>query len=183
MTEIKIDKKIKLRSWTINDSARLAELANNYLIWINMRDDFPHPYTGENAEKWLNQIAIPNQDKYFAIEYKDVLAGDIHLKILDDVRRYNAVLTYWIGEKYWNKGIATRTIKTFTNYAFEKFGLVRVYAKIFSTNIGSIKAIEKAGYIKEGHFKHAIVKENKFQDQVLYAITKDEYIRDKWPDK
>lgn len=170
MTEINIDKDIKLRSWSIDDLESLVEIANNYSIWQNMRDEFPYPYTITHGSNWLSQIAIPNFDTYLAIFYKDSLAGEIHVKIHDDIRRYSGVISYWIGEKYWNKGIATQVIRSFTDYVFKQLNLLRLYAKIFSSNIGSIRAIEKAGYIKEGHLKNAIVKENKIIDQVLYAI-------------
>lgn len=176
MTEIKIDNDITLKSWVTDDLDALVEIANNYSIWKNMRDEFPFPYTTPNGSNWLSQVAVPNSDTYLAVYYRNNLAGEIHINIHDDIRRYNGVISYWIGEKYWNKGIATKVLKSFADYAFNQFNLIRLYAKIFSTNIGSIRVVEKAGFIKEGHFKNAIVKENKIFDQVLYAIVNKAFI-------
>jgi len=101
--------------------------------------------------------------------YEDECIGDIHLSVLNDIRRYNGMLGYWLAEPFWNRGFITECIKGVTEHAFENLKLVRVYAKLFSTNVGSRKALEKAGFVKEGHFKNAVVKEGELIDQLPYA--------------
>lgn len=53
----------------------------------------------------------------------------------------------------------TQVVKAVTKHAFENLGLIRIFARVFSNNIGSIRVLEKAGYMREGLFKNAIVKE------------------------
>ncbi len=79
------------------------------------------------------------------------------------------MLSYWLGRKFWGQGITTDAICAFSYYAFGVLGLTRVYAKVFITNFGSIRALEKNGFHKEGHFKKGVFKEGKFIDQLLYA--------------
>ena len=45
---------IELRSFTVDDQIRLAELCNNIHIWNNVRDYFPHPYTEKDAGEFIS---------------------------------------------------------------------------------------------------------------------------------
>ncbi|HOJ79009.1 MAG TPA: GNAT family protein [Bacillota bacterium] len=161
-----------LRSWNEADADSLARYANNSNIWKYLRDDFPHPYNLSAALEYIKQVK--EQKTYFAIVYKDEVIGDLHLRINDDIRRRSAVLGYWLAEPFWGKGLMTLLIKTITEYAFHELGLIRIYAKVFENNIGSQKVLEKAGYIKEGYFRKAIIKEDVIMDQYLYAKVSDE---------
>jgi hypothetical protein len=39
----------KLRSWHLEDVGSLVKQANNRKIWLNLRDQFPHPNTQIDA--------------------------------------------------------------------------------------------------------------------------------------
>ncbi|MFP6596094.1 MAG: hypothetical protein VCC01_01440 [Candidatus Hydrogenedentota bacterium] len=39
-----------LRGWDKGDVASVVKYANNWKIWRNLQDTFPHPYTTEGAE-------------------------------------------------------------------------------------------------------------------------------------
>ena len=41
-----------------------------------------------------------------------------------------------------------------------------------SDNTGSIRVLEKAGYVKEGHLRQSAIKDGKIRDQFLYASYK-----------
>ncbi len=44
---------IKIRPLVLSDSVALATLANNKKSWDNLRDQFPFPYTLENAIQYI----------------------------------------------------------------------------------------------------------------------------------
>jgi ribosomal-protein-alanine N-acetyltransferase len=57
-----------------------------------------------------------------------------------------------VGRKeFWGKGIATEAISLLRDYAFSEIGLHKLTAGCYSTNLGSGKAFEKAGFALEGH--------------------------------
>lgn len=61
---------------------------------------------------------------HFAIEYKAVngslaFVGVIGLKGIDLVNK-KASLGYWIGEEYWDKGIATAAVQLVISYVFSE---------------------------------------------------------------
>ena len=42
-----------IRPWRLDDAESLARHANNRKVWLALRDLFPHPYTIEDAHKFL----------------------------------------------------------------------------------------------------------------------------------
>jgi RimJ/RimL family protein N-acetyltransferase len=97
---------VMLRRWRKEDSERLAELANNRKIWINLRDRFPFPYTKADAEAWIAHCeAEKDPATQFAIEVEGELVGGIGFEALSDERRLGAEIGYWIGEPSWEPGV------------------------------------------------------------------------------
>lgn len=161
---------LKIEKWSLEYAKCYAKYANNYNIWKNLRDEFPYPYEYCDAVNFINIVGLPSSSTHFAIVYNGECIGDIHISLQDDIRRYNGELGYWLAEPFWGKGFMTEVVKTIIRYGFEELNLIRIYAKVFSTNAGSIKVLEKCGFVQEGYFKKAIIKEGKILDQVLYAI-------------
>jgi ribosomal-protein-alanine N-acetyltransferase len=160
-----------LRPWHISDKAALLQHANNYKIWQNLRDRFPHPYTEADADWWLQHTSNQQHQTQFAIDIRGEVVGGIGLELQQDVERTSAELGYWLGEAFWGKGIATAAIKAITAWVIPALGLSRIYALPFINNHGSVRALEKAGYQREGVLKRSAIKEGKITDQALYAFT------------
>lgn len=161
-----------LRPFRITDKKLLAKHANNKKISDNLRDRFPNPYTEEDAEWFINFVLEDNDPvKIFVIEINGESAGAIGLTPDEDVFRLNAEIGYWLGEEYWGKGIITAVIQAVVLYAFENFGIKRIYAMPFVTTIGSCRALEKAGFIREATIKNGVIKNNKVLDYYIYSIT------------
>ncbi len=167
---------IVLRPWSISDASQLALIADNKNIADNLRDGFPYPYTLQDARDWLNIILPENfPPKFFAIRIKEQLAGSIGIVTKSDIYRKNFEIGYFISEAYWGKGIATKAIKAATSYAFKDFDVVRVYAEPFSDNIGSRKALEKAGYSLEASLKRNVIKNGIIKDSCIYSVLKEDF--------
>ncbi|HUS02692.1 MAG TPA: GNAT family protein [Chitinophagaceae bacterium] len=161
-----------LRPFRLTDKKSLVKHANNKKISDNLRDRFPHPYTEEGAEWFITHVLSDNDPvKNFVIEINGEAAGAIGITPDDDVYRLNGEMGYWLGEEYWGKGIMTAVIKATVKYGFENLGIKRIYAIPFATTIGSIKALEKAGFIKEATICNGVIKNNKILDYHIYSIT------------
>lgn len=168
---------ITLRPWHINDAEELANIANNKNIAQFMADVFPHPYTIENAKTFIafatsnpNPIAIGS--KIFAIEMNGKPIGSIGLHLQTDILRKNAEIGYWLGEAYWGKGIITKAMPQIIDYGFKNMDIVRIFARIFGTNIASQKVVEKCGFILEGKYDKTLFKNGEYLDELIYAIRK-----------
>ena len=95
--------------------------------------------------------------------------GNIKLGPINTIHRH-ADLGLLIGDKSeWGKGYACEAIKALTDYAFSHLNLIKVSAGIYSTNIGSIKTFEKAGFVHEGQLKNQFFSEGEWIDHCLVA--------------
>lgn len=140
---------ITLRPWHIDDVNDLVALANNQNIAQYMADVFPHPYTIENGKTFIAFTSNNPNSKIFAIIVDGKPAGSIGLHLQTDILRKNAEIGYWLGESYWNKGIITKVIPQMIEYGFKNLDIVRIFARIFGTNIASQKVVEKCGFVLE----------------------------------
>lgn len=167
---------ICLRPWKLSDARRLAAIANNKKIADNLRDGFPNPYLLQDARSWLQMIMPENRPpRYFAVLLDGDITGSIGIVNKCDIYRLNCEVGYFIDEKHWGKGIATRAIRAATGYAFDSFDIVRVYAEPFADNKGSRKALEKAGFTLEAMMKRNVVKNNIVKDSCIYSVLKEEW--------
>ena len=155
-----------MRAWAASDREALATLANNPKIAANLRDGFPSPYSIEDAERFLARAAVPNN---FAIEVDGGAVGGIALMRHGDVERLSAELGYWLGEPFWGRGIMTQVVRAVTDLAFTTLGLIRVYAMPYATTAGSIRVLEKAGFVCEGRLRRSVIKNGQVLDQLMYA--------------
>jgi [ribosomal protein S5]-alanine N-acetyltransferase len=167
---------IVLKPWDIQYALELAAIANNKNISDNLRDGFPNPYSYDDALNWLTgAIMINDPPRFFAVFYKNRLAGSIGLVLKDDIYRKNGEIGYFIDEKLWGKGIITRAIKEISSYSFRNFDLIRIYAEPFADNKGSRRALEKAGFKCEAIFKKNVIKNGIIKDSCIYSVLKEEF--------
>jgi RimJ/RimL family protein N-acetyltransferase len=168
-----------LREWQLSDAASLAENANNIAIWNNLRDALPHPYTEEDGKQFITMaMNMPKPATLLAIEVDGKAVGSIGITLHTDVERISAELGYFIGEKYWNRGIMTEVVKEMTEYAFLRFPELRkIYATPFGFNIASQRVLQKAGFEREAILKQAAIKNGEVIDLHYYSILKSQWSR------
>ena len=160
---------ILLRPWQEGDEEGLVNHGNNYQIWKNVRDRFPHPYTMEDARIW---VQIANQDPMainLAIVVEEEVVGAVGVIFKDDVYRRSAEIGYWLGEAYWRQGITTRAVQALSDYVLEHFDICRLYAGVFDYNKASSRVLEKTGYHFEARLRQSVTKEGRTGDELIYA--------------
>ncbi len=161
--------KVRLREWRRSDAEALAIIANNKKIWDNVRDKLPYPYKIKDAKKWLALVKKQKVVTTFCIVADGELAGSIGFTLKEDVYRKNAEVGYFIGEKFWGKGIATEAVKQMVEYIQKKFDVVRVYAEVFEYNKASMKVLEKNDFYLEAVRKRAAFKNNVIIDDFVWV--------------
>jgi len=166
---------ITLREWAPADAAALAPLADDRRIWLGLRDAFPHPYTIEDAHRFLAMASAMSPRTYFAIVASGALAGGIGYTLRSDVERIGAEVGYWLGVEFWGRGIATAAVRELTRLAFTRHAeLRRLYALPYTTNASSARVLEKAGYTREGTLRENAIKDGRVLDQFMYSILRRE---------
>ena len=174
--EIKLGE-YKIRSYQNTDARALVKYANNYNVSKWLKNTFPHPYTEDDAIVWLANCAAQNPEANFALVNNEELIGGIGLKLSDDVFLHNAEIGYWLGEPFWGKNIVTEAVKEMTKYAFNNFDINRLFAGVFEGNSASVRVLQKCRYKLDGIMQKAVYKEDKFLDQYIFALLKEDYIK------
>jgi RimJ/RimL family protein N-acetyltransferase len=159
-----------VRSWRTTDVESLTRHANNYNIWINLRDAFPHPYTKRDGRTFIKGALSRTPETMFAIAVEDEAVGGIGFVIHADVERVSAEIGYWLAEPYWKRGIATEALTAVTAHAIATHHLTRLYALPFAWNDASCRVLEKAGYVLEARLRRSAIKNGQIIDQMQYAF-------------
>ncbi len=160
---------VRLARLKDNDAEQLAMLANNRKIWDCVRDFFPHPYRIEDANNFIQLCQRENPPVNFGIFYRDELAGVCGLVPGKDVQRISAEIGYWLGESFWNKGIASRAVELLVDYAFNTLNLHRVEAGVFDFNQASKRVLEKCGFTLEAIHRQSLIKNGRILDDYFFA--------------
>ena len=159
----------KLRKWNDADLNSLVKYANNRNVSKYLQNDFPYPYTYEDGKKYLLMTANDNLVEEFAIEVNGEAVGSISIFQRRGIYEKNAEIAYWLAEEYWGQGIMINAIQKIVDYGFQTLDIIRISARVFSTNLNSQRVLEKSGFLLEAKLKKAIFKENTFMDELKYV--------------
>lgn len=161
---------IQFRPFRLDDLDQLVHHANNFNIAKNLTDKFPHPYSRENGQAFIEMTQGMTPVSVFAITHDDKVIGGMGLHPRTDIERKNAELGYWLAEPYWGKGIVSKIIPQVVQWGFENLDIVRIFARPFGSNLASQRVLEKAGFSLEARFDKVLFKNGQFEDEIFYGI-------------
>ena len=158
---------MKLRKIQIEDIPSLVKYANNKKISDNIIN-IPFPYQEPNAVFRISYVVqgFKKKERYvFSIILKETgeFIGEISLHL--EKNNADAQLGYWVGEPFWNKGIATEATEAILKFGFEKLSLNNIYATCHFDNKASGKVLLNNGMMEETGNGNVI----------QYWLTKGEY--------
>ena len=81
---------------------------------------------------------------------------------------------YWIGLPYIRQGYMTAAVRAVIPFAFASLGLHRLEAACIPSNDGSIKLLEKTGFVREGFAREYLCINGVWQDHLLYGRLNDD---------
>ncbi|SDX86592.1 Protein N-acetyltransferase, RimJ/RimL family [Lutibacter oricola] len=124
-----------------------------------------NPQEFNKPETWFQVVIINNKN--------NEIIGDIGIHFIDS---YQCELGITLDKKHHGKGYASEALKGVINYLFNKLDKHRITTSIDPKNANSIKLVERIGFRKEAHFKQSLLINNKWVDDIIYAILKKEWI-------
>ena len=164
-----------LRRYRSEDLESLIAIADDPGVAANMRDLFPYPYTREEGEKWIALATGDLKEASFAIEVNGELAGGAGVQFFHAEARVTAEIGYWLGRKFWGRGIATAAVRALAPWVFEHYpAIIRLQACTYNSNPASGRVLEKNGFELEGVMRRSIIKNDRILDQNVYALLRDE---------
>lgn len=78
-------------------------------------------------------------------------------------------------ENFKRKGLMTEAVSAIISYGFNKLELHRIEALIGSSNIPSLRILEKHNFIREGLLRQHYFVSEKFEDSILFSKLYNEY--------
>ena len=110
--------------------------------------------------------------QWFFVEKKDgTKIGNIgHLLEAGEVE-----IGYYIVPNERRKGYATEAISMMVDYLFLSKTIERVQAKADPENTASCKALEKAGFKREGILRKTFFSRGKWKDDCMFSILREEW--------
>lgn len=166
---------MELKEWSLDYVHDLTHHANNLKVSRDLRNIFPYPYTEEDAVRFIEFCKTQDLQKTrnLAIVFDGQAVGSIGITVGSDIYEKSAELGYWLGEGCWGKGIMTKAVKQMVQLAFQNRNIIRLYAVVFSHNLGSCRVLEKNGFELEGVLKKSAYKNGHFYDSKLYALLRE----------
>jgi [ribosomal protein S5]-alanine N-acetyltransferase len=82
-------------------------------------------------------------------------------------------LGYWMGQPYARQGYMTAAVRAVIPFAFATLRLHRLEAACIPTNAGSIRLLERTGFVREGYARGYLCINGIWQDHLLYGRLKD----------
>ncbi|MDA1189689.1 MAG: GNAT family N-acetyltransferase [Chloroflexi bacterium] len=165
-----------IRSFEDQDAAAMAEHVSNPNVTRTLAARFPSPYTEEHAKAWISLCHLEAEPVNFAITENGDLVGGIGLTVQRGARRRAAEVGFWVAEAHWGKGIATEALQAFTDYAFSRFDLIRLFAYVFEGNTRSTRVLEKVGFTYEGTLESSIVKNDEVYGELVFALVRPQIV-------
>lgn len=99
----------------------------------------------------------------------DAHIGNLKLGPVDPHHR-RAEIGFLIGDKTnWGQGYAGEAIATLANFAFQKLGLAKLTAGCYEGNVGSAKALIKAGFLQEAKLPSHLVLNGRRVDKLVFG--------------
>lgn len=81
----------------------------------------------------------------------------------------SASVSYWLGECFTGRGLATDALKILSHFAFNRLGLNRLEISASVTNKASQAVATRAGYTQEGFSREFERINGKFEDHVRFS--------------
>ena len=103
----------------------------------------------------------------------DVLVGGLTLANIRRGVAQAGSLGYWMGLPYVRQGYMTAAVHAIVPFALERLRLHRLEAACIPTNAGSIRLLEKNGFVREGYAHEYLCINGIWQDHLLFARLKD----------
>lgn len=164
--------KICLRAIEKEDSEFLRGMVNDAEIESQI-GGWSFPVSKEKQNLWIESIGLSKDSLRLIIEFDGQRVGYCALTNIDQ-KNASAEIHIKIAHPNRGQGLGTSAIKTLVKYAFDELRLNCVYANVLSYNIGSLKAFEKNGFVKEGLLRKRVFKNGRFVDVFSLSVIKGE---------
>jgi RimJ/RimL family protein N-acetyltransferase len=171
--DIPVNEQVRLTEFRSGDQAALVDHLREKQIY-DQTLRIPYPYTEADADEWLKLVTQITLQQGRPVNWairtaRQYLIGGIGFDGFQLGKSHRAEVGYWLARPFWGQGIMTAVVQQACRHAFEEFGLIKITAHVFATNLASARVLEKSGFEQEGYLKRHHLKDGQYLDARLYA--------------
>ena len=159
----------------------LADVSDRYLGWLNdpvvnrYLETRWTPQSLDSIRGFVSAQIAATDSLLLAIEDQGVHVGNLKIGPINRHHRC-ADVSYFIGERScWGKGLATAAIRAACDIAFARLDLHRLQAGLYAGNVGSLRALEKAGFTREGVWRQQLLGPDGWEDHIFLGMLRQEW--------
>jgi RimJ/RimL family protein N-acetyltransferase len=174
VTERLILRPLDLRHCTlIQAAASRREIADTMI-------SIPHPFSAREAERYVRaRTAQMRRGRGVALGIwtrgERAFCGLAELRAVDREHAL-AELSFWLAVDAWGRGYMNEAIGVVLRLAFQDLGLNRVYAYHMVRNPASGRVLARHGFHVEGVLRERVRKWGVFEDVVLQALLRADWL-------
>jgi len=162
-----------VRPYKKGDDISLKKYAKNKTIFKNYVTYSISSDMDKEVEKFINMSVVKKYNEKskfnFVIDIDGVAVGVIGGYVLQN-KKFIFSFGYWLGAKYWGKGIASEAVKLYTKYIFKNFkDIQRIETTVSLWNRASKRVLEKNGFKLEGILRKNNEYRGKIIDKYLFS--------------
>lgn len=141
---------VVFREWESGDFETYRTFLNDAAMWQWIPDTMPEPFDEEIARQLLDLAMSRSRHFVQAVEVDGHLCGQVRL-LFDPVVSggRSAEISFWIARPFWGRGYMKRILAKFLPQACSGHDLELIYAWIHPENVGSVKAVEASGFLRD----------------------------------
>lgn len=136
------------------------------------------PFTYDEAKSSFAERVQPwmfESDKWLSFSITEIMSGNklgyISLRVIDHKAKI-AEVGFMLKASAQGKGIGSKALKLIKQYAFDTLMLNKLIGICSVHNAGSIKLLEKKGFLRESCLKQNTLIANQYVDDYVYGLSK-----------
>lgn len=169
--------RLRLRAMTHDDAPALIPIYGDPEV---RRLGYAPPMAGlEDARAVVDEtLRLAREGTLFhwglALRADDVVVGHCTLFQIDR-KHGRAEVGYSLRRDLWGRGIVSEALGVLIAFAFDTVGLRRLEADVDPRNAGSLRVLEKHGFVREGLLRERWHQEGEIQDAVVFGLLRREW--------
>ena len=154
------------------DAELVLRWRNSERVARFMYDNRPIQEAGHRA--WLSRVIADESCRYWIVEHG---GRDVGLVNIVDIDRRNGRCSwgFYLGEEDVPVSVPIAVERRIMRITFVDLGLLKLECEVLDFNARVIKLHEKLGFVREGHFREFIRREDGVFDVIRLGILKSEW--------
>jgi RimJ/RimL family protein N-acetyltransferase len=161
-----------------------ADIDDRFVSWYQNDDRHLDYFTGSRRSfsrddllEWIGRSKESNTHLYLISGDNGVHIGTIKIGPVDLVNKTSDLVCLIGNRDYLGRGLARQAIALGNKIAFEELDIRRLHGGMYESNVASIKAYTRAGWIIEGRMKGYYWVDGKPMDRICVACFNPSYFQ------